>query len=329
MLKNDKNNLAPRLGFTWDTKGDGKQLLRGGWGRYYDFPYTNATILFPAVAVQSNYGVVYNVTNPTRHPERRTARFFQPGQPLPPNQLPGLAATPPNEVASPTLATPYSEQASLGYSWQVNDWLGLNFEAVAHRLPRHPLPLPGQPDRSGRPARAASRSSATSGSGYGNGQADYDGVNFSFRARVDRQARDPGLLHLLEGDGQRARRRRRVPPDRRRLPARPSRAARDVSVNPLNPLCGACIGPLNTDARHRVTLSAVYQGPWGINVAGIFRYRSATPYHHLLHHRPERRRLPLRPAAGRLRQLARGPTRSRSSTCGCRRPSTSAPSASS
>ncbi len=56
------------------------------------------------------------------------------------------------------------------------------------------------------------------------------------------------------------------------------RAARDVSVNPLDPLCGACTGPLDTDAKHRITLSAVYQGPWGINAAGMFRYRSGTPY---------------------------------------------------
>ncbi len=37
-LKNDKNNGAPRLGLVWDVKGDGKQLLRAGVGRFFDFP---------------------------------------------------------------------------------------------------------------------------------------------------------------------------------------------------------------------------------------------------------------------------------------------------
>ena len=36
---------------------------------------------------------------------------------------------------------------------------------------------------------------------------------------------------------------------------------RDVSVNPLNPVRDACIGPLNTDARHRLTVAGVYTFP--------------------------------------------------------------------
>ncbi|HVT01963.1 MAG TPA: TonB-dependent receptor, partial [Thermoanaerobaculia bacterium] len=63
--KNDKNNFAPRLGLTYDLSGTGRRLIRGGIGRYYDFPYTNATILFPAAAVQSNYGVIYNFVDAT------------------------------------------------------------------------------------------------------------------------------------------------------------------------------------------------------------------------------------------------------------------------
>src|SRR5581483_5127190 len=79
VLTNDKNNIAPRVGATWDLRGDGRTTIRGGWGIFYDFPYTNATILFPAAAVQSNYGVAYNVNNPLgiRNPD---GTFFRIGQ---------------------------------------------------------------------------------------------------------------------------------------------------------------------------------------------------------------------------------------------------------
>jgi hypothetical protein len=35
---------------------------------------------------------------------------------------------------------------------------------------------------------------------------------------------------------------------------------------------------MNTDARHKVTLSALYRTPFGLNLSGIARYHSGTPY---------------------------------------------------
>ena len=32
----DTNNIQPRLGFAWDLKGDGRTVVRGGYGRFYD-----------------------------------------------------------------------------------------------------------------------------------------------------------------------------------------------------------------------------------------------------------------------------------------------------
>ncbi len=274
-LENDTNNWAPRLGFTYDASGDGRHLVRGGWGIYYDFPYTNATILFPASAVQSSYGVVYNVANPNGI-RNADGTFFRPGQPLPPNQLPGADIAPPNEVASPTLATPYSQQASLGYSWQVNNWLGLNVEVVSIDYRDIPFRFRANPID---PATGARRFPQFGNFRlwYGNGKASYDGANLSFRARVSDKLELTGFYTYAKTEGNVL-----AGADEFRLTDvghQPSlRIARDVSVNPLDPLCDACTGPLNTDARHRVTLSAVYQGPWGLNAAGMLRYRSALPY---------------------------------------------------
>jgi hypothetical protein len=37
----DKNNIAPRLGFAWDVAGNGRTVVRGGFGMYYDTAIDN------------------------------------------------------------------------------------------------------------------------------------------------------------------------------------------------------------------------------------------------------------------------------------------------
>ncbi len=280
VLEDDDDNFAPRLGFTWDATGDSRHIVRGGYGTFYDFPYTNATILFPAAAVQSRYGLVYEHRNPTGIPN------FEAGDPLPPNQIvPDLGG--PDEVASPSIATPYSDQISLGYSWQVNDWLGLNLEAVSvdfHDIPYRFRPNVGidanhntdfDPDES--------RLFPQFGNfrlWMGNGRASYEGVNVGFRARHGAKFEMQGFYTWSEAEGNVL-----GGADEFRLTAGEyqsdlggTRNRRDQSVNPLDPLCGACFGPLYTDAEHRFTVGAIYEAPLGIRLSGMLRYRSALPY---------------------------------------------------
>lgn len=274
-LENDTNNWGPRLGFTYDLRGDSKNIIRGGLGRYYDFPYTNATILFPAVSVQSTYGQSYanHDGNGIKNPN---GTFFQPGQPLPPNQLGGVDVNPPAEVASPTLATPYSDQISLGYSWQVNPWLGLNVDASHINYKDIPYRFRGNPID---PATGQRRFPAFGSFRiwYGNGFAKYNGINLGGHARLGSAFELQGFYTYSHATGNVL-----AGADEFRLTDAGHqgdlRAVRDQSIDPYDPNCGACVGPLNTDQKHRVTLSALYRAPLGINASGIFRYHSGTPY---------------------------------------------------
>jgi hypothetical protein len=275
-LENDTNNWAPRLGFTYDINGDSRNIVRGGVGRYFDFPYTNATILFPAVSVQSTYGQSYSNHNGNGI-RNADGSFFQPGQTLPPNQQTGgTAVNPPNEVASPTLATPYSDQISLGYSWQVNPWLGLNADASHISYKDIPFRFRGNPTD---PTTGQKRFPAFGSFRiwYGNGFAKYTGINLGGHARLGTQFELQGFYTYSHTTGNVL-----AGADEFRITDAGHqgdlRAVRDQSIDPYDPLCNACTGPLNTDQKHRVTLSALYKAPLGINASGIFRYHSGTPY---------------------------------------------------
>jgi hypothetical protein len=275
-LKNDRNNWSPRLGFTYDLGNTSRSTIRGGVGRYYDFPYTNATILFPASAVQSLFGPVYLFEDPNgiKNPD---GSFFQPGQKLPPNQISGLLSDrTTRELASPTLATPYSDQASLGFSTEISNALGLNFEVVSSRYHDIPFRFRANPiDPTTGKRRFAGVAPSNFRLWYGKGHAQYDGANIGFHSRLGTYFEAQGFYTYSKSKGNVL-----AGADEFRVidPAHQPDVIRDTSVNPLDPNCSACNGPLNTDARHRVTLSTVYHAPYGINASGILRYHSALPY---------------------------------------------------
>src|SRR4030095_15897936 len=120
----DRNNYQARVGFAYDLHGDGRNVIRAGYGRYYDFGYTNANILFAAVnATGIGAGTVYSVTNSNgiKNPD---GSLFQASDQI--TNIQGLnevntASLPLNSHnASPRIKQPYSDQTSFGYSRQLD-----------------------------------------------------------------------------------------------------------------------------------------------------------------------------------------------------------------
>ena len=67
----DKNNLQPRIGAVYDLRGNGQDIIRGGWGIYYDYGYTNANILFPGLSAPGRIGRRLRREQHRRHQEPR------------------------------------------------------------------------------------------------------------------------------------------------------------------------------------------------------------------------------------------------------------------
>jgi hypothetical protein len=70
--KEDQNNFQPRIGGVLDVRGNGKDIVRGGWGVYTDVGYTNSNVLFAAAdstgkgsARRSTCNVTNGIRNPT------------------------------------------------------------------------------------------------------------------------------------------------------------------------------------------------------------------------------------------------------------------------
>jgi hypothetical protein len=121
--KEDKNNFQPRIGFAYDITGNGRSVLRGGWGIYMDMGYTNSNALFAASdATGKGFGAVLRVDNSNgiRNPD---GTFYRVGQPISNIQSQNevnLSVIPLfGQWTDPRLEMPYTRQASLGWSHEV------------------------------------------------------------------------------------------------------------------------------------------------------------------------------------------------------------------
>jgi outer membrane receptor protein involved in Fe transport len=269
--KEDYNNIQPRIGMAWDVRGNGKDLVRAGWGIYYDFGYTNANILFPGLSAQGGSGQVFVVSNSAgiKNPD---GSFFKVGDPISniasQNQINPAGPFFSSNVAVPRIKQPWTSQYSVGWSHEFAASTVVDIDYV--RLTGHDLgvrwPLNTITPAGTRRYASLGLSPANPTMNMSIGASKFDGVNIGVRRRMDRHvqvnawyqwsnARGLGGLGLDE-------------------------LTTNLVQDATQPLADVQWGPsARTDARHKVSVSAVIQLPGGVYVSPIFRYRSALPLH--------------------------------------------------
>jgi hypothetical protein len=284
----DKNNIQPRVGLAYDLKGNGKDIIRGGYGRYYDFAYTNVNVLNPAVnANGQGAGVIFSVNNSggIRNPD---GSFFRVADPI--GNIAGLNEVNPNalpvgsEIASPRIRQPYNDQFSAGWSHQLDGVTVIDVDYVHSEGRDYGLRMAlNQRDPGVGPTGPRHYSTLLSQFGtfspaaftinVSDGKGRYDGLTLGIRRQMYQHVQFSAwysLQHALSQNGRAI-----------------DELGDNVFVNHLDPFADVQLGPSGGssytsrqqggDVRHRITVSGIAELPGGIQVAPIFRFRTAIP----------------------------------------------------
>ncbi len=271
--KDDRNNLQPRFGFAWDIRGSGQDVVRGGWGMYQDFGYTNANVLFPAIdASGQGHGAIFSVNNPGGI-LKSDGTFFKVGDPIStidsqneadPTRLPLFG-----QVVSPRLQQPYSRQTNIGWAHQLGastaltaDYVHIDGRDLNTRFRYNYLDpatglrrLAGLDVRPNTQAFRAAISGATS---------TYDALILGARRRLSNGIDFTVSYTLAKATSD--------------IGAASDELDANYIQDVTQPFAAVQNGPSGrSDARHRVTASAVIRAPWGLQVSPFFLFRSALP----------------------------------------------------
>jgi hypothetical protein len=116
----DLHNFGPRVGFAWDTMGNQKLVVRGGFGINYDRIYNNVfeNIRFnpPAFAVASLGTLGGNGTVVTPAQTAQLVQYPYVGRPV---FFGAAAVTPELRAMNQDIVSPYYEQVHIGFQYQV------------------------------------------------------------------------------------------------------------------------------------------------------------------------------------------------------------------
>ncbi len=123
-----KDEFQPRLGFTYDLTGQNKSIVYGGWGKYYDRLFLNATL-------DERYRLQYPVYRIQFSPDGRTGTIKWNESYLTPAGLNGLIAAgktnPEIYLLNNDTKVPYSNMFNLGIRQVLGSWLGsLSYNGV-------------------------------------------------------------------------------------------------------------------------------------------------------------------------------------------------------
>jgi outer membrane receptor protein involved in Fe transport len=268
--KKDLDNIQPRLGGVYDVTGDGRNLIRGGWGIYSDFGYTNSNALTSAIDAAGG-GIVFTAADAAGL-RKLDGTLFTIDDPISSishlNVIPAGAA-PAGEVVSPLLEQPYSIQTNVGFARQISgammvtaDYVRVDGRDLNMRVRPNVL-VNGQRLLAGVGVQPNNQNFRTA---LSKGSSQYHGLILALRRRMSAGLDLTASYTLSKATSD--------------VGTAADELAQNWIENILDPFSDVQQGPsIRTDSRHNVSITAIARVPFDIDLASIFLYRSPLPIH--------------------------------------------------
>jgi outer membrane receptor protein involved in Fe transport len=289
----DNKDFSPRVGFAYDLTGQGKHILRGGYGLYYGNIFQNIPLFMIQHARPTIYQGLFSLTQPSDIvPGTGIAlgnwRYGVDPNPTIPPPLTQLVDGATGRLMDPNYRNPVSQQFNFGYQWAATRNSVVEIEYV-HTLGLHEnktvninptIPTSFGVDANGNPTVTTARplSAAFVAAGVpvlgrvmdeqSVNRSRYDGLNISYRQHMTKHFSLNANYTLsramgwgIESGG-----------------ADASSGFRNYPHDPLNIWDPRDFGPTDNDERHHISISGIVKLPWGFQVAPILSYGSARPY---------------------------------------------------
>jgi hypothetical protein len=280
--KDDSNNFSPRVGFGWDLLGNGKHVLRGGYGLYYGQVFLNIPLFMIQQINPTIFAGVFalgpnDIVPGTGIVLNQWRYGIDPFPTIPPPQT-QLAAGNTGRIMDPDYEDPYTQQWNAGYAWQFNSYsvleveythiLGLHESKTLNINPTRRIfldangneittrTLAAQFAAAGQPAlgRIDLESSV--------GRSRYDGMNISYRRRLHDGLTVNATYTLSNARAYNGN----------------SAAFRNRAWDPFNYFAPFEYGPTPNDSRHRFSMGSVVNLPGGFQIAPIVQWETGRPY---------------------------------------------------
>ena len=236
----NKQNIDPRVGFSWDPIGDGKTVIRGGFGKFTNSIMGNQSLL---TGWLDKLGVQY---------------IYFPGWPDPhqPNPFGTTFVVPDTTryVSEPGQIPPSTTQVTLGFQRQFMTDFSASADLV-YAKGRHLIRM-----RNLNPIIEYVRVDPTKGDIFqleGRGRSDYKALLVSISKRYSHGWGLEVAYTLSKGKND-------------------TEIEYFMPANDTN--IGLDYGPNDNDARHRVSVSGMVDLPLGFQLSGLAYYRTALPY---------------------------------------------------